>query len=92
MTKKSFVVILVLSVLIWHFSRIMQALVEMFILKIPSISVYPTSNSETGYPIALNLSKYDNSIYFYYVINIAFWFLVIWGVWQLLQKASKKKK
>ena len=92
MTKKTFVVILVLSVVIWHFSRIAQALVEMFILNVPSISPYPTSNTQTGYPIPLNLNQIDNSRHIYYLLNISFWFIVIWGVWKLLQKTSKKKK
>lgn len=91
MTKKSFAVIFFLSIAIWYFSRIAQALVEMFILKIPSISLYPTSNSETGYPIAINLSQDNNSIYFYYFINIIFWFLVIWGVWKILSKLFNKR-
>ena len=91
MSKKSFVVILILSVVIWYISRIAQALVEMFILNIPSISPYPTSNTETGYPVALNLNEPNNTIYVYYIINIAFWFLFIWGVWKILQKTYRKK-
>ncbi|MBF8249692.1 MAG: hypothetical protein HW400_293 [Candidatus Levybacteria bacterium] len=26
------------------------------------------------------------------LIDIIFWFLIIWGIWELLQKTSKKKK
>lgn len=91
MTKKIFVVILVLSVIIWHFSRIVQALVEMFIFNIPSISPYPTSNTQTGYPIPLNLDQLDNSRNIYYLLNISFWFVVIWGAWKLLQRTKSKK-
>lgn len=91
MTKKAFVVILGISVAIWYLSRVAQALTELYILESPSISLYPTSNNETGYPIALNLSQSDNNLYFYYLINIAFWFVVIWGIWKVLLRTKSKK-
>ncbi|OGH49808.1 MAG: hypothetical protein A3H17_03510 [Candidatus Levybacteria bacterium RIFCSPLOWO2_12_FULL_37_14] len=90
MTKKSFVVILILSVVVWYLSRIVQALMELLILKTASISPYPTSNIETGYPIALNLSQSNTSIYFYYMVNITFWFLLILGVWRIIKRPKKR--
>ncbi len=92
MTKKSFIVIAILSVATWYLSRIIQALMELFILKTASISPYPTSNTETGYPIALNLNQSNSSIYFYYIVNIAFWFLLILGAWRIIKRPKKSKK
>lgn len=92
MIKKSFVFILILSVVVWYLSRIAQALIELIILKTASISPYPTSNIETGYPIALNLNQSNSSIYFYYIFNIVFWFLLILGVWKIIKKPKKNRK
>ena len=90
MTKKSFVIILVLSVGLWYISRIVQALAEIYIFNRPFISLYPTSNIETGYPISLNLSSHDSNRYIYYFINIALWFLVILGTQKIILKKRKK--
>ena len=90
MTIKSFVIILVLSAGLWYISRIVQALAEIYIFNRPSISLYPTSNIETGYPISLNLSSHDSNRYIYYFINIALWFLAIFGIQKLLFKKRSK--
>lgn len=72
-------------------SRIFQAFIELYLIESPSISPYSSSITETGYPIALNISQLDNSIYIYFLLNLAFWFFVIWGIWKLLRKSRKKK-
>lgn len=90
MSKKSFVVILGLSVVVWYISRVVQALVEVFVVKNSSISLYPTSISETGYPIARNLSQQDNIYYFICFINIIFWFIILFGIWKLIGKLFQR--
>ena len=92
MSRKSFIIILGLSIILWYISKIVQALIEMFVFNIPSISIYPTSNVETGYPIFLNLSRSDSMRYVFYLINITFWFMVIWGIWKIFFKNSGFKK
>jgi hypothetical protein len=96
MRIKEFIVILGLSVVVWYGSRIAQALVELTILETSSVSFYSgTSVVETGYPIALNISKSDSMLYFYYGINVIIWFFAILGLWKLflhLKKTSKSSK
>lgn len=90
MSKKAFIIILVLSVVIWYISRVVQALIEVYILKTSQISLYPSSISETGFPIARNMSQSENSYYFICILNIILWFIILFGIWKLIKKNSTK--
>ncbi|MDO8570796.1 MAG: hypothetical protein Q7R97_04395 [Candidatus Daviesbacteria bacterium] len=85
-----FIIFLVLSVVVWYISRVIQALVEVFVFKNSSISLYSTSISETGYPIAQNISQTDNIYYLICAINIILWFIILFGIWKLAGKLLKK--
>jgi len=76
MSKKSFILILVLSVIFWITSGAIQFI----------ISFSPYSSCElTGYPIALCINPQSIfTIISIYVVNIALWFLAIWIIWQLI--------
>ncbi|OGG31315.1 hypothetical protein A3A63_04175 [Candidatus Gottesmanbacteria bacterium RIFCSPLOWO2_01_FULL_46_9] len=87
MTKKSFVVILILSVIIWIVSGIIQFMI--------SFNPY-SSCALTGFPMASCLNSASKlRIICIYIFNIVFWFLVIWCIWKVLKKKKllhKKKK
>ena len=80
MTKKSFVVILILSVFTTYGLGIMDALANSSInqaglpLKFGSYALFGTAN--TNYSIL--------------ILDIAFWFLIIWGIWKLIKRLQKK--
>jgi len=90
MTKKSFVVILILSVIVWYISRYIVALFGVFILKNFNATFYESGCSPTGYPLFYCV---DNNLSLILVsfINIAFLFLIIWKVWKILPKLFKRK-
>lgn len=83
MSKKTFIVILVLSVVVtWITKEIMGVLG--FVLG--------------GLNVGLPLNFYNCSFisscninYFYLFLDIIFWFAVIWGIWKLLPKLFGKK-
>ena len=80
MTKKAFVVIFILSVstsILW--SVIAFAL--------------GNSNLASGFPLKWSSFGFlgSNTNYLALLIDIAFWFIVIWGVWKLIQNSKKKK-
>ncbi|PIZ66488.1 hypothetical protein CO051_03535 [Candidatus Roizmanbacteria bacterium CG_4_9_14_0_2_um_filter_39_13] len=91
MSKKTYIVIGVLSVVIWYISRIVQALVDIIFFDRLSVSFFPSSNVETGYPIALNLNSYNEIYYIYFIINISFWFVLLLGVRKLIKRTFGSK-
>lgn len=88
MTKKSFVFILALSVIIWYISRYIIALFDVFILKHFAIDIFGSSCLPTGYPL-FYCADNTLSLTLIGLINILIWFLVIWGVWKFLIHKSK---
>lgn len=81
MTKKSFVVILGLSIsisILW------------------SVIAFALGNSSlaSGFPLKWSSFNFlgSNADYLALFVDIAFWFIVIWGIWKLLQRLAKKKK
>lgn len=91
MTKKTFVVILGISVSVWYVSRYIVALFDILILNKFNLTFSGSSCLPTGYPLFYCA---DNTLSLALIgsINILILFVVIWGVWKLLQTASKKKK
>lgn len=83
MSKKAFVVILVLSVVVTYGASLVDSLLNSTLLA-----------GESGFPF-----KYSRSTLFgrgsidgtMMLLNIAFWFAVILGVWKILQKVTAKK-
>jgi len=81
MTKKTFVVILILSVVTNYVALIVDAITTNTLL-----------GGVSGFPF-----KYSSSTLFGHgsvngsmlILNIAFWFFVIWILWKLLQKKKK---
>ena len=80
MTKKSFVVILILSIIISIFAPVIA-----FTLGFRFMS--------DGFPLKWSTFSLlgSNTNYNALLIDIAFWFVVIWGVWKLIQNSKKKK-
>lgn len=79
MTKKSFVVILTLS------------LITTYIAAFVDESVNLTKNP-TGFPFGFASFNFlgGSNNNFMLVLDITFWFLVIWGIWKVLPKLFKK--
>lgn len=81
MSKKSLTII-ILSVAIWIGSGIIQFMV--------SFNPY-LSCTLTGFPIALCLNSESRlKIISIYIANIAFWFMLIWGILALIKRVQKK--
>ena len=81
MTKKSFVVILILSITV----SILWSLIAFALGNVTLASGFPLKWS------TFNFLGSDTD-YLALLIDIAFWFVVIWGIWKLLQKTSGKRK
>lgn len=82
MTKKSFGVILILSAIVTYGLSIVDAAVN-------------SSANQAGLPFkfgSYTLFGTANTDYSILILDIAFWFLVIFGIWKLLQKLLKKRK
>jgi len=90
MTKKSLVVILILSVSAWYISRYIGTLFDVFILNHFAIDIFGSSCLPTGYPLFYCA---DNAFILALIgsINIISWFVVIWGIWKMLPKLFKKE-
>ena len=80
MSKKVFVVILVLSVVVTYGAAFVDEIIN------------PTKNP-TGLPFGFAsfnfLGGSNDSLMLF--LDIAFWFVVIWGIWKLLQKVTSGK-
>lgn len=89
MSKKAFVVVLVLSVVVWYVSRYIVPLYEIFIQKQFKINIFGDSCLSTGYPLSYCA---DNNFSLVLVgsLNIAIWFVVIWATRKVLQKLTSK--
>lgn len=82
MSKKSFFIILVLSVVVTYGASLADSLVSNTLLA-----------GESGLPF-----KYSRSTLFgkgsidgvMMLLNIAFWFVIIWVIWKVLQKVLMK--
>lgn len=85
MSKKSLVIILILSVVVWYISRYIVALYEIFILKRFQISLFGDSCLSTGYPLSYCADN-NFSLVLIGMINIVLWFLIIWGIWKVISK------
>lgn len=80
MKAKSFIIILVLSVIVTYGVAFIDFSVNITkgSIGLPfGFSYFNFLGAETDMPILL--------------LDIAFWFLVIWGIWKLLLKSKKKK-
>lgn len=80
MTKKSFVVILILSVVTTYGLGIIDALTN-------------SSANQAGLPFKFGfyaLFGTANTNYSILIVDIFFWFVVIWGIWKVLPKLFKK--
>ena len=80
MTKKSFVVILILSVIVTYIAAFTDDAINL-------------TKNPTGLPFGFASFNFmggsnNNTLL---VLDIAFWFLVLWGIWKVLQKAIVKK-
>lgn len=82
MTKKSFVVILILSVIVTYGLGIIDALAN-------------SSANQAGLPFKFGsyaLFGAATTNYSILILDIIFWFLVIWGIWRFFFNKSKSKR
>ncbi|MBI4036510.1 hypothetical protein HY386_01355 [Candidatus Daviesbacteria bacterium] len=80
MTKKAFVVILILSVVVT--------------IGIPFIGFITTNYQVmSGWPLRFTGFSFLGSTtnYTTLLLDIAFWFVIIWGIWKVLQKVTAKR-
>lgn len=89
MTKKSFVVILTLSVVAWYISRYVVALFNVFVLKNIAIDIFGRGCLPTGYPLFYCV---DNALSLILIglINILIWFIIIHALWKMIKKNKKR--
>ena len=82
MTKKSFVVILILSVVLTYSVAIIDALARNSLIA-----------GSAGLPLKFTSGYFGTSTtnYSILIVDIAFWFVVILGTWKLLKKTLGKK-
>lgn len=80
MTKKSFVVILILSAIVAIIGPVIA-----FGLGLGNIS--------DGFPLKWSTFNFlgSNTDYGALLMDIVFWFVIIWGIWKVLQKLFKRR-
>lgn len=86
MSKKVFFIILVLGVIIWFVSALSQGILGTLF----DFNPLAGSCQVTGFPFATCTNSYDGLPIAYYLLNIAFWFGIIWVIWKVLQKVLSK--
>ncbi len=79
MLKKSFVVILILSVVATYGIAILDNLMRGSLV-----------SGKGGFPLKFASGPSTDGTML--ILDIAFWFAIIWGIWKILQKTLKKKK
>lgn len=79
MAKKSFVVILVLSVILTYIAAFIDDAINL-------------TKNPTGLPFGFASFNFlgGSNNNFMLTLDIVFWFLVIWGIWKILPKLFKK--
>ncbi len=81
MFKKAFIVIFVLSVVVTYGVAFMEGLMGGHFLAYGGVPFRFASGSFLG-------GSTDNLML---LLDIAFWFIIIWGVWKVLQKVTARK-
>lgn len=84
MSKKAFLIILVLSVVVWYISRFIQSYTAYFFNN--GGFSFGSGCAATGLPVALCINEYDSSKYGYYLLNIGLWFVIF----SVIRKVSRK--
>ena len=81
MSKKAFVVILVLSVVVTYGVAIIDALIRNSLLA-----------GEAGFPFRFSSSYFfgESTNFLMLILDIVFWFIIIWLIWKLLYKMFSK--
>jgi len=83
MTRKSFIVIVVLSTIVTYVIAIVDAFARNSLI-----------GGSAGLPFKFAHGYFgsSNTNYLLLLSDIAFWFIVVWLIWKLLRQSSKKKK
>lgn len=82
MTKKSFAVILALSVMVMYIASIVDAVVNGTLL-----------GGKSGFPFkdsSATMFGEGTTDYLSMTLNVIFWFILIWGIWKLIKRVQKK--
>ena len=81
MSRKSFIIILGLSLVLTYFATFVDALVNSSLI-----------GGQAGFPLKYSRATMfgeGTTNYFLMTINIVFWFLVIYGIWQIWKRFFK---
>lgn len=80
MSKKSFIIFLILSVVVTYGVAIIEGLVNNHFLGYGGVPFTFATGSFLG-------GSTDNLMLF---LNIIFWFVILFGIWSLIKKAASK--
>ena len=83
MTKKSLLIILGLSFVLTYAATFIEVLLSGNVVA-----------GKSGFPLRFGSSSLfggSSTNYTMLLLNIAFWFIVIWGIWKVLQRTKSKK-
>lgn len=83
MSKKSFIIILVLSVVVTYLTPVLEILIG-------GLSIF---GGENGLPFKFHKSSFSglsNYNFTLFTLDIIFWFIVLYFIWQLYKKFLKR--
>lgn len=83
MTKKSLILIAILSFCVTVIADILDGIINNTFI-----------GGKSGFPFKDSLSlgfEGGTSYTHMFILNVLFWFIVIWGIWKVLQRTKSKK-
>lgn len=86
--KKKFITFLIISPILWLVGSYTIALIDIFVFDNFVINIFGSCPS-SGYPIYRD-TCWENVLNAFYFLNISFWFLVIWFIWEQILKRIHK--
>lgn len=86
--KKKFIIFLILSPILWLIGSYSVALIDIFVFGNFTINIFGSCPSP-GYPIYRETCR-ESALNAFYFLNISFWFLVVWFIWEQILKRIHK--
>lgn len=83
MSKKSFIIILVLSVVVTYLTPVIEIL----------ITGLSFSSIDRGLPLKFHISSFSGSGIYdstTFGLDVIFWFIILFGIWKLIGKLQKR--
>lgn len=82
--RKKFIIFLILSPILWLIGSYSIVLIDIFVFGNFVINIFGSCPS-SGYPVYREMC-WENVLNALYFLNISFWFLMIWFVWEQILK------